>query len=113
MSVQVPPDIGVCSALGLPVQFALGAHAGGGEAAEGLVVRRGWQAPSHAQQRHATSLEGSEGKMVLWDNLICDRSRTHCGHDAGQDNLEVPFTSPDGSCEFPGSEISLSSRSHQ
>lgn len=44
-----------------------------GEAAEGSVIRRGWQGPSHAQQGHAMSLEGPEGNMVLWDNLICCR----------------------------------------
>ena len=37
------------------------------------MIRKGWQDPSHAQQGHATSLAGSEGNMVLWDNLVCER----------------------------------------
>lgn len=51
----------------------------GGKAAEGPVVRRGWQDPRHAEQGHATSLVGN---VVLWDNPTRKRWQLHCEQEA-------------------------------
>lgn len=73
--------------------------AGAGAGREQKVLRAGEAVRTPVtHSKDTTSLEESEGNVMLWDKLICDRSQPRCEQDAGQDNPEVPSTSPGGSC---------------